>query len=718
MPEVPPPDEPRSVKLRLRTPLWILLLALAAMTFFELSKQLLLDDPVSGGSRTATVIFGGIVAAAAAFWIIGRELAKRRLLSARIQEMERAERRFQSLIAGTHAGYFFIDDRGQYRQVNAAWLRLHHYESPAEIIGQHFTVTQAEVEKANQIFDQAMKGKCLSGLDLPRRCKDGSIGYGTTSISAVFREGRIFGLEGFITDTSDYHRAELALREQERRLRQAHKQESVGKLAARVAHDFNNLLTIINGYSELLLERVESPSPLSKGLADIRSAGEKAAAMTRQLLAFSRKKALPHKALDLNALIADAKEPLVGLLGEGVELALTLDSQLNAVRANADQLNQALMSLAAHSRDAMAGGGSLSIRTENVHFNQPFEDEQELVPPGQYVQLTLSDTGAGMNDEARYQLLAPFFSGAYVDQGGELPLPKAYGFIRQNEGYLLVESAPGKGTTFKILLPAIAEPLTPAKEEEVRSDKRESVETATVLLVEDQEEVRQLASSILKSSGYLVLEAATGEEALRQCTSHSGRIDLIVSDIVMPKMSGVDLVKHLQPGFPNTPVLFMSGYDRDLSDEAYQKVDGSFFISKPFTIQAFIAKVREILTLSQGKRRVLVADDEPAIRNLLSEILEQAGFEVVQAPDGKAAIAEIRNSPVDLVLTDLVMPEKEGLETIQVLRRDFPAIKIIAMSGAFGGEFLNPAKLLGAHATLLKPISRSAVLDTIKNLLN
>jgi PAS domain S-box-containing protein len=764
---------------------------------------------------------------------VAMDLSKRERAQQALQE---SEKRFQSIIANAHAGYFFINDKGLYQQVNAAWLQLHKYKSPNDIIGQHFSITHAEVEKAKQIFGQAMDGQFLPSFEFSRRCKDGSSGHTTASISSVYREGRIIGLEGFIIDTTEYRRAELARQESERRLnellqtvnllavmqdlegnitfcnnflckmtgwsqeellgknwfdifieeserknlsekwkfsltsaaipphhenqilarngdrilvewdntllrdpsgafvgsasigrdvthhraleerlRQAEKLESVGRLAGGIAHDFNNLLTVINGYSEFLLDRVESTDPIRSGLEDIRRAGEKAAVLTRQLLVFSRKQVFQRKALDLNAVVTEAEKMLGRLIGEDIELAIALEPQLNTIHADADQVHQVLMNLAANARDAMPSGGKLKIHTHNAKFDHPVADEREEIPAGQYVLLSVSDTGMGLSHDARLHLFEPFFTTKDQGKGTGLGLPTVYGIIQQSGGHILVESVAGRGTTFKIFFPTINTPLAIAEEEP--ENKKEILGTESILLVEDQKEVRQLALSVLKSGGYRVIEAASGDEALQLCRNRSGRIDLVITDMVMPGMSGTELVERLKAFYPTTPVLFMSGFSRDSSVESAAAESSWFFIPKPFAIQAFKLKVREILDQNKAKRRILVADDEPAIRHLLKEILERSDFEVVEAADGKAALREIRSQPIDLVLTDLVMPEKEGLETIPIIRREFPAIKIIAMSGAFGGEFLNPAKLLGAHATLLKPISPSTVLEAVKKVL-
>jgi PAS domain S-box-containing protein len=386
----------------------------------------------------------------------------------------------------------------------------------------------------------------------------------------------------------------------EEQLRQSQKMEAVGRLAGGVAHDFNNLLTVINGYSEILLECTPDGDPRQSYAQEIKKAGDRASALTRQLLAFSRKQLLVPRVLNLNTLIADMDNMLRRLIGEDIELEIRLDPSLREIKADPGQVEQVLMNLVVNSRDAMPRGGKLTVATQNVHLDgERLRDHPEVLP-GPYVQLLVRDTGCGMNEETRKHIFEPFFTTKEQGKGTGLGLATVYGIVKQSEGHIEVVSQPGKGTTFSICLPRLeASAGKPASEPEQTDLPRG---TETVLLVEDEEGVRSLARQVLRQSGYEVLEASQGEEALALSHHHKGTIHLLLSDVVMPKLGGVELYERLRKQRPETRVLFMSGFT-DTALLRYEVMSGEVeCFLKPFTPQTLARKVREVLDCPPGKR--------------------------------------------------------------------------------------------------------------------
>jgi hypothetical protein len=521
------------------------------------------------------------------------------------------------------------------------------------------------------------------------------------------QQGRVHEILGVARDITERMEAEA-------RLMQAQKMESVGRLAGGVAHDFNNLLTVINGYSELLLGDVIPGDPLRDRLEEIRKAGQRAAALTQQLLAFSRKQVLQPRLLDLNRVVADMRPMLARLVGEDVEVCVELHPEATTICADPHQLEQVLMNLAVNSRDAMPQGGKLSIETAVVEWREDQPLSHPRAHPGSYVMLGVTDTGVGMNEETRQHIFEPFFTTKEVGKGTGLGLSMIQGIVEQSGGYIEVFSAPECGTTFRIYLPRVEDaPAEAGKPEAVPAIGGEQ----TVLVVEDQAEVRKYAAAALQAYGYRVIQAENAGAALLLCELGRERIDLVLTDVVMPNMSGRELADRLAKHWPGIKVLFMSGYTDDTIMQHGVLEEGAMFIQKPFSPDQLAMKVREVLVMSDQAPRLLVADDETAVRNLLRTVLENDGYEVLEAADGKQVLKEVRAGRVDLVIMDLVMPEQEGLETIRILRKEVPGMGIIAMSGAFGGQFLETARLLGADAVLSKPVGTGLLLAKVAEVL-
>jgi len=378
----------------------------------------------------------------------------------------------------------------------------------------------------------------------------------------------------------------------EEQLRQSQKMEAVGKLAGGIAHDFNNLLTAITGYSELTLRELPTDSPFYSKVTEIKKAGERAATLTRQLLAFSRKQILQPKVLDLNAVIPEMEKMLRRLIGEDIVLETVLDRSLGQVKADPGQMEQILLNLCVNARDAMPEGGRLTIQTTNVSLKQAYRNQQVSIRAGNYVMFSVSDNGCGMNAETQARIFEPFFTTKELGKGTGLGLSTVYGIVKQSDGTIWVYSEVDKGTTFKIYLPRV---------DEVRAEEAPAEShivprgNETILVVEDEEIVRTLSTEILENQGYRVLAAGNGEEGLRVCKEFYGAIDLLITDVVMPHMSGRELAEQLATIRPDTRVLYMSGFTDDAIVRHGVLDDGVFFIQKPFSPDALAIKARSVL---------------------------------------------------------------------------------------------------------------------------
>ena len=394
-------------------------------------------------------------------------------------------------------------------------------------------------------------------------------------------------------DVTERTQAEEALRNSEAQLRQALKMEAVGKLAGGIAHDFNNLLTVINGYSEMCLRRLPPHDEMYGRIDEIKKAGDRAGVLTRQLLAFSRKQILQPEVIDLNHVVVELSKMLQRLIGEDVDLLMRLDADLGRVKADPSQLEQVLMNLTVNARDAMPKGGKLTIESSNVTLGPEFAGRHLSVPAGDYVMLAVSDTGCGMDQATQARIFEPFFTTKEIGKGTGLGLATVYGIVKQSGGSVWVYSEVGQGTTFKIYLPCVDAPA-----QNLKTNNNNGELTAgegTVLLVEDEAMVRQMAVEILKECGYTVLEARDGDEALLLARQHAGEIHLMLTDVVMPRMSGRELAEQLAVFRPNVRVLYMSGYTDDAIVHHGVLDEGTAFIGKPFTMEALAQKVSETL---------------------------------------------------------------------------------------------------------------------------
>jgi nitrogen-specific signal transduction histidine kinase/CheY-like chemotaxis protein len=384
-----------------------------------------------------------------------------------------------------------------------------------------------------------------------------------------------------------------ALRTSEEHLRQAQKMEAVGQLAGGVAHDFNNLLTVINGYARLLEMRTPADDPRRGKIEEIRKAGDRAADLTRQLLAFGRKQVLQPRVLDLREVLGGMEEMLKRLIGEDIRLAWTSGSEVPLVRADPGQIEQVVMNLVVNARDAMPSGGMISVEATSVVLDEVYAAAHAEVRPGLYAQVAVSDTGTGIPPDVQSRIFEPFFTTKEVGKGTGLGLATVYGILKQSGGHVSFYTEQGIGTTFRVYLPAATESVAPvdgAAQAPAAPGRAE-----TILLVEDEPMVRELARDILESLGYRVLACGSPAQAIELCEGYAGEIDLLLTDVIMPGMNGRDLHLRLSPGRPNMRTLFMSGYADHAIVHRGVLAAGMAFIQKPFTPEALAARTRAVL---------------------------------------------------------------------------------------------------------------------------
>jgi len=511
--------------------------------------------------------------------------------------LRRSEMNFRSLVTNAPYGICRCDSSGKLLNVNPALLAMLGYSSAQEIVGTHLGALYEDGQNWFELADHLRAATPFNRLTVEWKRKDGTATVLRVSGRAVSDAGKERTFELFAEDVTERH----ALEQQ---LQQSQKMEAVGRLAGGIAHDFNNLLMVISGYSEFLLDRLGPEPELRAPAQEIASAAGRASTLTRQLLAFSRKQMLAPKILDLNGVVTENLKMLTRMIGEDIELVMIPASGLGAVRADAGQIEQVIMNLAVNARDAIPSGGKLTIETSNVSLDDEHARVQAPLKPGNYVMLAISDTGAGMDSETQSHIFEPFFT-TKGPKGTGLGLSTVYGIVKQSGGYIWVNSEPGKGTTFKIYLPRVAEAVEiPAEVVAASQSVATEPGTETILVVEDEANLRYLARQFLEKQGYRVIEAADGAVALQIAVAHEGIIHLLLTDVIMPGMNGRELAQRISEIRPNTKVLYMSGYTENVIGRNGTLDAGIRLLQKPFTLRDLNARVREVLASSPFPREV------------------------------------------------------------------------------------------------------------------
>ena len=502
--------------------------------------------------------------------------------------LRRSEERYRRIVETAHEGIWVIDAANRTTFAN---------RQMAEMLG--YTVAEMQGASLEEFMDE--EGRRITEANVARRRrgiaeqhdfkfrrKDGTDLWVLIETTPFLDErGEYAGALGMVTDVTERRRME-------EQLRQSQKLEAVGRLAGGVAHDFNNLLTAVLGDAQMLVEGLHESDPLREEAREIQEAARKAAALTRQLLAFGRKEAARPRVLDLGEVVSAMDRMLRRLIGEDVELVTVSDPELGHVRVDPGRIEQVILNLALNARDAMPKGGRLTIETANVQVTEDESWRHIEVTPGPHVMLAVSDTGCGMSPEVRSHLFEPFFTTKQLGKGTGLGLATVYGIVKQCGGDIWVYSEPGKGTVFKIYFPRVDEAVERPEARAVEYPPSRGTET--VLVVEDESMVRSMAVKVLRGAGYDVLEAGDGEEALRLVTGAKGRkIDLLVTDVVMPRLGGPELASRLRARMPDLRVLFVSGYTDQALDLRQLPGERTAFLSKPFSPSALAQKIREVL---------------------------------------------------------------------------------------------------------------------------
>jgi len=529
-------------------------------------------------------------------------------------------------------------------------------------------------------------------------------------------------------DLAERRRSEKALRESERQLRHAQKMEAVGMLAGGIAHDFNNILSVILSYGDMVLSELKPGEPMRDDIEQIRKAGQRAADLTRQLLMFSRQQVIEPKVLDLNDVLADIDKMLQRILGADVDLVTLPGSPLGRVRVDPGSIEQVIMNLVVNARDAMPTGGQLTIETANVDLDEAFVRAHHAVKPGPHVMLAVSDTGVGMDQATMARIFEPFFTTKERGKGTGLGLSTVFGIVQQSGGSVWVYSEVATGTTFKVYLPCVDAPIDSVRSSEAPTNLRGS---ETILLVEDDDQVREVALAILRKSGYQVIEARHAGEALLHSERHLGKVHLLLTDVVMPQMSGPELAKRLEGSRPEMKVLCMSGYTDD-SIVRHGVLEAHLaYLQKPITPDSLTTRVREVLDAKNGRTslpvpfveramttRILVVDDDVEVQRLVKRAAEAAGFAVVQAFDGPLGLSLAKKEKLDLILLDINMPTMDGRDVLKRLKANpsTAGIPVLVYSGRDGQHDRRVALELGAEDFIDKPFAAGSLVKRIGRL--
>ncbi|MBI5576699.1 MAG: response regulator [Deltaproteobacteria bacterium] len=520
--------------------------------------------------------------------IVGRRAERERAREA----LMLSENNYRSIVRNSPLGIYRVTPGGKFLMVNPALVEMLGYESEGELLNANMDrdIYVKADERQGILKKYAGRNQASSlVLKLDWNRKDGAILHVRASGTAVRDEnGAIDYYEVFVEDETERQALE-------RKFLHSQRMEAVGRLAGGVAHDFNNLLSVILGYGEILLDRSKNDSDERSKLEEIKRSAGRAADLTRQLLAFSRKQVFELKVVDLNDVVTDARKMFQRLIGEDIELTLNLSSDIGFVKIDPGQFEQVIMNLVVNARDAMPRGGKLAIETHRAEFAEPqaYLNGEVNMPPGSYVRVSVTDTGCGMDEETLKRIFDPFFTTKEAGKGTGLGLSTSYGIVKQSGGFIWASSRPGKGTSIRIFLPRIEEKTDAAAIRAAAAPPARGSET--ILVAEDDAAVRNVIREFLESYGYKVLTAGSPFEALRVAGAHNGLIQLLVTDVVMPGESGVQLADRITRAWPQEKVLFISGYSADAISVHGVLKEGIFFLPKPFTKEVLAKKVREVL---------------------------------------------------------------------------------------------------------------------------
>jgi PAS domain S-box-containing protein len=522
---------------------------------------------------------------------MAEEIAERK----RMEEMlRRQESLYHDLVESSQDLVWRCDSEGRYIYLNPAWEKTFGYPVE-EMIGKKFSDFQDQPvgERDMKVFGHLMKGNSLSGFESVHLGKDGREIYLVFNAKSITDdEGRIIGTRGTAYDITERKKAEAEKNMLQNQLLQAKKMESIGRLAGGVAHDFNNMIMVILGNAEIALEEIEPVHPVRDYLNEILATAIRSADLTRQLLAFARKQTISPRTLDLNDIVSGMTRMLKRLIGENIELVWKPGSELWNVLMDPAQIEQVLVNLSVNARDAIENSGRVTIRTSNVQVDDTFTSSMTNIKPGDYVLLTVSDDGCGIDREHLPHLFEPFFTTKELGKGTGLGLATVYGIIEQNKGYIDVDGEKGKGAVFRIYFPRHAS-LKPVIED--KDKERPARGDETILFVEDEMPILNLGKTILERYGYTVLTSNTPEKSLEILENHAGPVQLLITDVVMPGMNGKNLSEIVKEKRPGIKILFISGYTADVVARHGVVEKDIHLLEKPFTVKTLVSKTREVL---------------------------------------------------------------------------------------------------------------------------
>ncbi|MDY6987588.1 MAG: response regulator [Thermodesulfobacteriota bacterium] len=592
----------------------------------------------------------------------------------------------------------------------------------SELVGTHQRMLHPPEEVEGEFstaFNQHLKNKGEEALEAQVITKAGEIRDVLIKPSIFELKGKKL-LQGIFHDVTNRNRAEEQRRKLEAQLQQAQKMEAIGTLAGGIAHDFNNILAALIGYAELALEDSEEESSLQQNLKEILIGGNRAKDLVRQILAFSRQANQESKPVQIKSITKEALKFLRATLPTTVEIRRAIQSD-SAVLADPTQMHQVLVNLCTNATQAMAEkGGTLEVTLADVELDSNFALNHPDIEPGPYIKLSVTDTGHGMTPEVLNRIFDPFFTTREIGAGTGMGLSVVHGIVKSCGGAVTAYSEPGKGSTFSVYLPVIERQEKPGP----RPEEPAPTGTERILFIDDEATLANMGKQMLESLGYEVTTRTDGTEALELFKSQPDRFDLVITDMTMPKMTGAELAPELMRIRPDIPVILCTGFSAKMDEEKSKAMGIRAFVPKPALKLDMAKNVRRVLDSQKATEerfgaRILVVDDDVQIREMLRQLLERAGYEVAEAPDGRQGIRLYRQEPADLVITDIIMPEKEGLETIRELRRDFPDVKILAISGGgrvLADEYLRLAKQFGAERTLAKPFDQKELLEAVHEL--
>jgi len=646
---------------------------------------------------------------------MGREILERERTEAALTE---SEKKYRTIFEESKDVIFICTLEPRFLDINRAGVHLLGYSSKQELLavdlGRDLCVDPEEHLKIQRMLQEH---NSIKDHEVALKRKDGK------RLDVLMTAEAVFDVRGVMTTYRGVFHDVTEKRTLEQQLLQSQKMEAIGKLAGGVAHDFNNILSAIIGFSHLALMKLPDSHPAAESVKIIADAGERAAELTRQLLAFSRNQVLEIKVVNLNSIIENMARMLGRMIGETVVLNLELRKPLGNILADTGQMEQVLMNLLVNARDAMPSGGRVTIATaERCLAGQ----DERNIGPGAYAVLSVVDTGTGMPPEVQGRIFEPFFTTKGMGKGTGLGLSTVYGIVKQHNGHILVQSEPGQGTTFKLYFPLVDREVEQPEKRKFSVPMRGA---ETVLVVDDEPYIRQLLRETLEPLGYRILDAPSGEDAVRISDEFRETIELLVTDVVLPGMNGMRLAKMLRQRRAGINIIFISGY----ADEAMAHpgaVSGQILLKKPLTPHMVALKCREVLDQRDktghapdrhpdlSSMRILYADDEEAIRRLVQKYLERCQCTLDVCENGELAVARYKTVSYDLVLMDMQMPVMDGLSASRAIRaweaeHGMTPVPLLALTGDGSSETSQACRDAGCTSHLTKPFRREPFLKAI-----